>query len=750
MNSRLYFRNPLLRNGLRQSTRPKKSLALIIAREFTTRLGTAHTLASALVLAFSLTVAVAQEDVAETKANFKIDTTPITEIPITPADRSHWSFAPIQRHPQPATKNTHWLRTGIDAFILARLEAKDLGPAPEADRQTLLRRLAFDLTGLPPTPGDLAAFENDRSPDAYERQVDRLLASPAFGERYGQYWLDLARFAETDGFEHDYVRSQVWRYRDWVIAALNADMPYDQFIRQQLASDEISSEHGTRKEEQDDSALDPLKKARTPNAKSPQPPPLPGQIPSMFCLSGPDMPDVNDQVERRHNLLNEMTGTVGAVFLGLQLGCAQCHNHKYDPISQADFYRLRAVFEPAVATLKRDVPFNVLANQKDAAPARFWVRGDHRRPGLELQPAFPRIASPRPARGTSERNVGSNVGRPANHQTDQPSLAPRASTRTELAAWLVQDENPLTSRVIANRLWQHHFGRGLCVTPSDFGVMGGPVTHPELLDWLATELREYGWGLKRLHRTILASATYRQTSNFKSQISDLQAGDSPNLKSELYGYFPRQRLSGEVIRDAMLAAAGLLTSERGGPGVMPPLPEELLGTLLKGQWNTSQREADHYKRSVYVFARRNLRYPIFEAFDRPDGNATCPIRNRSTTAPQSLLLFNSEFSLLAARHLAARMLNTEEPKNQRADNQTAEQIERLYLIALSRRPTRAETSTLETFLAKQRRRLAAEARPRDELALPVNCHDAADPYAAAALVDACLAVVNASEFIYVD
>jgi hypothetical protein len=322
-----------------------------------------------------------------------------------------------------------------------------------------------------------------------------------------------------------------------------------------------------------------------------------------------------------------------------------------------------------------------------------------------------------------------------------------------LVDWLIADDNPLTSRVIANRMWLWHFGRGICETPSDFGVMSGPVTHPELLDWLAVELRESGWEMKRLHRKVVGSATYRQISDFRFQIPDLE----PKLKSEivslkspdLYSRFPRRRLEGEAIRDAMLAAAGLLTSDRGGPGVMPPLPEELVGTLLKGQWIESPDEADHYKRSIYVFARRNLRYPIFEAFDRPDGNASCALRNRSTTAPQSLLLFNSEFSLLAARHLAGRILA--DVKNADAKTaSTAAQIERLHLLALSRRPTAAETAMIERFLSEQRQRLVAEQRSAEELALPVPHEDTVDIFAAAALVDACLAVLNSSEFLYVD
>ena len=603
---------------------------------------------------------------------------PIVESPITAADREHWAFRPVVRPDLPTTNSHDWPRTSIDAFILAKLEGQSLRPSREASRQVLLRRLSFDLRGLPPQPDEIAQFAGDKTPDAFERVVDRLLASPAYGERWAQHWLDLARFAETDGFEHDKVRPEAWKYRDWVIAALNADMPYDEFVTQQIVGDE-------------------------------------GSLATTFCLAGPDMPDINDQLERRHNLLNEMTAAVGSVLLGLQMGCAQCHDHKYDPISQADFYRLRAVFEPAVPPLKRDVPVNLLSEQKDSAPARFWIRGDHRRPGPELQPGFPRIAA------SSQRTAG------------QASIG---TQRAALAKWLFREDNPLTARVMANRLWQHHFGHGIFETPSDVGLINTGPTHPELLDWLATELQRGGWELKRMHRKIVSSATYQQASS-----SEVRAPSS----AEMYATFPRRRLDGESLRDAMLSAAGLLTSERGGPGVMPPLPKELVGTLLKDQWKTSPREADHYRRSIYLFARRNLRYPLFEAFDRPDANASCPVRNRSTTAPQSLELFNSQFSLLVARHLAGRVLKeeprTEEPKNQ---------IERLCLLVFSRPATAKELHRLGEFLTKQRMLLAAEARPRGELALPVDCSESTDAYAAAALVDACLALLNASELVYVD
>jgi hypothetical protein len=646
-------------------------------------------------------VALSQEDVAESPSGkIAIDERPILETPISAEDREHWAFRPVVSPPAPAVQNTVWPRSGIDAYILAKLEEKGLAPAPEASRAALLRRLSFDLAGLPPSPADLAAFEADRSPDAFERLVDRLLADPAYGERMGQFWLDLARYADTDGFEHDKVRPSAWKYRDWLIAAFNADLPYDEFIRQQVAGDEISQ----TKEESENS------------------------IATTFCLAGPDMPDINDQVERRHNLLNELTATVGSVLLGLQMGCAQCHDHKYDPISQADFYRLRGVFESAVPALKRDGPYNTLMAQKDPLAPRFWIRGDHRRPGREVSPAVPRIAV----------------------FTSTAALNEPGSARTAFADWLFEDENPLTARVMANRLWQQHFGRGIFDTPSDVGLINAGPTHPELLDWLATRLREGGWSIKDLKREIVSSATYRQAS-----MSDLATAKSLDPDNHQYWRYPRRRLEGEVLRDAMLSSAGLLNFHRGGPGVMPPLPPELVGTLLKGQWTESPDEADHYRRSIYVFARRNLRYPIFEAFDRPDANASCAVRNRSTTAPQSLVLLNSEFSLLAARHVAGRVLEeSRDWKDTEPDGKAKAQIATLYHIVLSRQPSQHERTLLSDFLIAQRERLSAEGRPADELALPEPLlgseMPAADRYAAAALVDACLALLNSSEFLYVD
>jgi len=605
----------------------------------------------------------------------------------------------------PVATDSTWPLNAVDHFILAELQKRELAPQPPADRVTLIRRLYFDLLGLPPQPEEVAAFDADRAPDAYERLVDRLLASQHYGERWGQHWLDLARFAETDGFEHDKARGEAWKYRDWVIDALNADLPYDRFVALQLAGDELTGGDAD------------------------------ARVATTFCLCGPDMPDINSADERRHNVLNELTTSVGSVLLALQVGCAQCHDHKYDPISQADFYRLRAVFEPAIQ-LKKNESLSTLQERPGVLPtSRLMIRGDWQRPGPEVAPAFPRIANP----------MGETLQILAHEQT--------SGRRAALAQWLIRPDHPLTARVMANRLWQFHFGEGLSRTPSDFGVMGDGPSHPELLDWLASELIAQSWSLKQLHRLMVTSATYRQAGRWTEPRDSAEAsttarelweralsGDPENV---WLSRFPRQRLSGEAIRDAMLASSETLCTERGGTGVMPPLPTEIVQTLLKDHWRVSPSEADHYRRSIYIFARRNLRYPVFEAFDRPDANASCPRRNRSTTAPQSLLLLNSDFSLDAARRLAGRVLKGN-------SGVTDATLREAFHRALSRRPLTSELETLVAFHAQQAKSLADEARPPEALALPLPHPAGVDVYSAAALSDVCLALFNASEFIYID
>jgi len=692
-------------------------------------------------------------------------------------DREHWSFVPPRRPEVPRVKDGSWPQNPIDAFIQARLAARGLGHTPEADRATLLRRLRFGLTGLPPTPEEVEAFRADRSPLAYERLVDRLLASPHYGERWGQHWLDLARYAETDGFEFDQARPDAWRYRDWVVQALNRDLPYDRFVRLQLAGDEVR----------------------------------PGD-PAAFIATGfnrcyPDMVDLNDQGLRRQNALNDITETTGLVFLGLTIGCARCHDHKFDPIRQTDFYSLQAFFTPArfrddyplarasdrrafaehlrkwedelalarAALIRLESPwrivlapgapaglndematafarteaertprdvelvFEALARDKRISPAAWTVvldpitgyarrvlltrlerikrsapralplargvdevaptapptyllrRGEYGARGPEVRPVFPVVLC---------SNEAEAVARPR----------PRTFTgrRTALADWLVRPDQPLTARVMVNRLWQHHFGRGLVGTPSDFGTMGDEPTHPELLDWLATEFVARDWSVKAMHRLILTSAVYRQSSRAFAM------GLTADPENSLLWRQNRLRLDGEAIRDALLAISGRINQTMGGPSVFPELPPDLKRLSSKGAvWPVSPQLEDRERRSIYVFVRRNLRYPFFEVFDRPDTNVSCPQRPVTTIAPQALTLLNSPLAHDSARLLAARVAREAGPDRDR-------QIDRVSRLAFGRDPDAVERQMMDEFLSRGR------------------------------LEHLCLALLNTNAFIYVD
>ena len=594
----------------------------------------------------------------------------LLERPIEDWEREHWSLQPIRRPELPAIQSAGQARNAIDHFILQQLEQSGLQLARPASPQELLRRLKFDLLGLPPTPSERQRFLADQQPGAYERLVDRLLSAPAYGERWAQHWLDLARFAETDGFEWDKVREGAWRYRDWVISALNSDMPYDRFVRYQLAGDVMQP---ARDDEWDEHT-----------------------VATTFCLAGPDMPDINEQDLRRHDKLNELTSTIGSALLGLQFHCAQCHDHKYDPISQADFYRLRAVFESCMPLMQRDKHVLVLSQQNQPPIARLYFRGELNRPGPTLSPGLPRAAVPEGV----------------------DYLCSTSTPRLEFCDWLFDRTNPLTARVMANRIWLHHFGRSLPQNPSDFGVIAGEPTHPQLLDWLACELIDSGWSVKHLHRLILNSATYRQAS-FLAEGDPAQAADPDNNR---YSRYPRRRLEGEVIRDTMLAVSGQLNGTMHGESVYPPLPPELVSTLLKGQWETSPQAEDRSRRSIYTFARRNLRYPLFDVFDRPDAGASCAIRGRSTTALQSLQMLNSDFTLECARALSQRLL---EQYSLADRQQRCPLIDDLFLRCLSRPARPSETLWLEEHLT-------ARGAPEENL------------------LSACIALFNSSEFIYVD
>lgn len=599
------------------------------------------------------------------------------EAPITEGDRDHWAFRPLVRLDPPEHRFSQWRINEIDDFIAAELQNCGLVPQSAAPKRTLVRRLFLDVTGLPPTSAQIDSFLLDSSPDAWPELVRNVLADKGYGERWAQHWLDLARFAETDGFEHDKVRPEAWWYRDWVIDAFNADMPYDEFIAQQLAGDEMY-----------------------PGDKV-------AATATQFCLSGPDMPDINLLEERRHTVLNELTTTIGEAILGLQVGCAQCHDHKYDPISQADFYRLRAVFAPSLKLQKN----KSLTSLQETVPwkksAHVMIRGDFRRPGPEVLPAAIRVVA-----------LDSDL-----------HLAPRKATagyRTAFVQWLMNNAQSLTARVIVNRIWQHHFGAGIVDTPNDFGIMGALPSNQHLLDWLAVRLVESGWRLKSLHELILNSASYRQAS-YRTSSADSSEDEvwqrslSKDPHARLLSRYPRWRLEGEAIRDSMLMASGQLNRRAGGPGVRPPLPKELVDTLLKKQWVVTEDESEHYRRSIYVFARRNLRYPIFEAFDRPAANASCAQRSTSTTAPQALHLLNSEFTLTTSRKLARDVLQQSDKQNQLIDT--------VFLRILGRPPTSQETEHVIEFLRRQQQFTSSKVD---------------------ALTHLCLSLFNTSEFIFVD
>ena len=404
------------------------------------------------------------------------------------------------------------------------------------------------------------------------------------------------------------------------------------------------------------------------------------------------MTDINSMDERRHVLLNEITSTVGSVFLGLQFGCAQCHDHKYDAISQADFYRLRAFFDSSLR-LQKNKSVDVLATYEDHPQTHLMIRGDWRRPGPPVRPAFPRIVN------TEGRSVGKQT--PA---------------RLALADWLVDPANPLTARVFVNRVWQAYFGTGLSSASSDFGVMGEDPTHPELLDYLASELIEGGWSVKRLHRAIVLSSTYRTSGRVPSDAEDKDAwlrAEQVDPDNRLLSHFPRRRLDAEPLRDGLLSVAGLLNRDVGGPGVRPPLPPEMVQTLKRGQWEVTSSVPQHHRRSVYLFARRNLRYPFFATFDRPAADQPCTRRSSSTTAIQSLTLLNASIMMEVSRQLARQLEQTHPQPRQR--------IIAAYRKLYSRSPQADEIDAAQTFFASGGK-----------------------------TEDLCRAMLNSNEFLYLD
>jgi mono/diheme cytochrome c family protein len=607
------------------------------------------------------------------------------------AGRDWWSLQAVRRPAVPTVKATHLVANPVDAFVLARLESQGWVPAPPADRRTFIRRLYFDLVGLPPSYEEVEAFARDEAPDACERLVDRLLASPHYGERWGRYWLDVARYAETCGYERDQAKPHVWRYRDWVIRAFNEDKPYDRFVLEQLAGDELPD----RCEET--------------------------VIATGFLRLGTWNDEPNDPQEYKYERLEDMVHATSAAFLAMTVKCARCHDHKFDPVRQTDYYRMAAAFwagfiEPGPRELlggpdARALGHDVLGwTDRSAAPPplHFLKKGDPHRPGPVIEPG--------------QLSMVPVLDRPL---APPPAGARTTQRRLQLARWIVDPRNPLTARVWVNRLWQYHLGQGLVRSPDNFGFTGERPTHPELLDWLASELMANGWRTRPLHRLILLSNTYRQASVHPMQ-EEYSRADAAN---RLWWRAERRRRDAEALRDALLAASGRLDCGRiGGPSFSPDIPADALeGLSMKGNaWKASPPQ-EQRRRSVYIFSKRGLIVPFLTAFDFADTTLPCSRRDVTTVAPQALALLNNPFVHQQSEALAGRVAAQATGTDKR--------IRLAWRLALGRDPRPSEMTAARTHLQAQEQRFA-EAQRADAPLL--------------ALTSLCHVLLNANEFVYVD
>ena len=715
------------------------------------------------------------------------------------AHSDHWAFQPPKRPAPPDVTDKDWCRNDIDRFVLARLEREKIAPSPEADRVTLIRRLSLDLLGLPPSPKEVDDFVADQAPDAYEKLVDRLLASPAYGERWGRHWLDLARYADSDGYEKDTGRPYAWRYRQWVIEAFNRNMPYDEFTIEQLAGDLIP-----------------------PGADVPGSP-IDRKVATGFHRNTLSNHEGGvDQEQFRVEACVDRTNTTAQVFLGLTLGCARCHDHKYDPFSQREYCEFFAFFNSDVETdlaaplpgeeeryreskaeydrkladvqsdiddyrktqlpaaeaeweaglklaelrmlapaaqaallvepAKRDAaqtktiaeeyakinPLLVELDKRKAelqktephltqamtlslGPPRkthLMVRGDFLRPGVEVEPDVPAVMPPLTPNPSPPRGEGGNVRR----------------TRLDLARWLVDPANPLTARVAVNWMWSKYFGRGLVATPEDFGTQGDRPSHPELLDWLATELVRQKWDLKAMHKLIVMSATYRQSSRARPELAQRDP------LNELLARQTRMRLEAEILRDEALASSGLLVRTIGGPSVRPPQPAGISELTYAGsaRWVESVGP-DRYRRGIYTWFQRTSPYPMLTTFDAPDANLCCVRRDRTNTPLQALTLLNDTVFVECDRALGRRII-AEEKGGMEA------RLRYGFRLSVAREPTTTERERLAKLYDDLRTLCRADADKAAKLAGP-DLPAGMDVTEAAAWTALARVLLNLDEFV---
>jgi hypothetical protein len=753
------------------------------------------------------------------------------ERPITDADRQWWSFKKPARPAIPQVQDARWSNSPIDALVKAKMETRSLTPAPPADRRTLIRRAYLDLLGLLPSPAEVDAFAKDPSPRAYEVLIDRLLASPHYGERWARLWLDVARYSDSTGYEYDYDVSDAWRYRDYVIKAFNEDKPYNQFVLEQLAGDEL-----------DKPTFDSL-------------------TATGFVRLGPRVLDRDlENPNYRYDYLDDIIRTTYQSFQALSVNCARCHDHKFDPITRKDYYKTIAVFngfveydhplvppeewdryqksaneingkikilrdqvaaieapyrkerfQKILATFPADIQeaFNTpeekrTPGQKLLAAQVATVRGDDdqdfntggralikvsaeddqaRKKLLDQIEALNKQMPPKPPVAAGVRDgdfrfiphppfqsgslggivyekygfKGKYLPAPGDHyqppptyfaatglmpfpdemkapavepgfltvlaKPGQPPFAdppkngyPTSGRRRALAEAIASEDNPLTARVMVNRIWYQHFGQGIVTTPNNFGKMGTPPSNPELLDWLATEFMARGWSIKQMHRLIMNSETYKMASDY---YTGADAEKDPT--NQFLWRFPVKRLEAEIIRDAVLSASGDINFQAGGKPFFPPVPEAVTSQVpTKGRWEKTEEDPSTWRRSVYAYVKRNLKYPMFEVFDQPDAALSCERREVTTVPTQALTLFNNEFFLLQAKHLAGRVARE-------AGNDPAAQIKLLYRIAFSREPSARELRQAADFLKKQ-------AKPGGQPALAEFAH----------------VIFNANEFLYIN
>lgn len=728
---------------------------------------------------------------------------PVQQTKAIAPKNTHWAYQPIRRPATPDIRKRTWPRNPIDAFILARLESDNIEPSPEASRTTQIRRLSLDLTGLLPAAAEVEDYLADNRPDAYERLVDRLLASPHYGEKWARPWLDLARYADSDGYEKDLARPHAWRYRNWVINALNSDMPYDEFVTEQVAGDLL------------------------PNATTEQ------RVATGFHRNALTNREGGvDRAEARFEQTINRTNTLGTVFLGLTVGCAQCHNHKFDAISQKEYYQFFA-FENNIEERDIDAPLpgevgpylrarpvydrerKDILEQYGIAPLQTeWeshIREAILKPGANLEWDFAVTAyvamednarklmlmdaAKRTTRQQEQltnyfvRNIGPDLGKMPSHVTClkdareklvaleagftrltqaqtviedpaptkthlalggdhrapgievepgtlavlPPLKANGTPTRLDLARWMTSRENPLTARVEVNRIWQELFGIGIVRTSEDFGTQGDRPSHPEVLDWLAAELQQNGWSLKQLTKTIVTSATYRQTSKVRK---DLETRDPGNT---LLARQSRLRLSAELVRDAALAAGGLLDTEVGGKSVKPPLPQGVaeLGYANSVKWKESTGP-DRYRRGLYIHFQRTTPYPQLMNFDAPDSNVACTRRTRSNTPLQALNLLNDPVFLEAAQGLAMRSMTE-------ASGSFTDRLQYTFETCLSRKPSQQEKERLSKYFDQQLGILKKDSKAVTSL-FPV-APDGTNSAEAAAWVGVSRVLLNLDEFI---